>query len=335
MREPTIVATGPRAFLEFAAGRGADRETLMRRAGIQQRDLTDPAGRIPIVRYVALMEAGIALCREPALALMYGELVPAEDLSFVPLIVANAASVAERRETLNRYAPLMMDDGEDASAERLEVVRRGGTVWVKLASALYARHPVLTESAMARTVCGVRHVMQTYGGGAAMPRFPEAIHFTFPEPAHRPAYDRLFGVPLVVDSEMNAVAIDPRLLELPMPKPYGAAATLLTEHADRLLAQLERPGSTRAAWSAPCYGVWTQAMCGWTRSLNGSDSAAQRCSGGSEWKVQHSRKCWDRYARGARFSCSKTRTVRCARRRAYSDSRMPRRSHAHSSDGRA
>ena len=56
-----MVASSPKAFLEFAVARGADRETLMRRASIQPHDLTDPNGRIPLARYVALMETGIQL----------------------------------------------------------------------------------------------------------------------------------------------------------------------------------------------------------------------------------------------------------------------------------
>ncbi len=247
MREPTVVASSPKALVEFAVSRGADRETLLRRAGIHAHDLLDQNGRIPIVRYVALMKTAIELCNEPALALLYGEHVMIEDLSIVPLIVVNAENAKDRRAKMNRYAPLMMDDGEDGNADRPELVQRGGKTWVRLASAQYARHPVLTESAIARSVCGVRKMMSALGGPVAMLRFPEAIHFTYPEPAHRKEYDRLFGVPLEFGSDMNAIAIDPMLLTLPMPKTHGAAAALVTEQAEHLLAQLENSRSTRAS----------------------------------------------------------------------------------------
>src|SRR5919202_1349129 len=148
MREPTVVASAPKALLDFAVARGADRETLLHRAGLQPRDLTDPNGRIPLVRYVALLAAGAELCREPALALLFGERVPTEDLSIVALIVTNAENAEDGRDKMNRYAALMVDDGGDGRTESVEFVRRGGKLWIKLASALYARHPAVTESAI-------------------------------------------------------------------------------------------------------------------------------------------------------------------------------------------
>ena len=246
MREPTVAASWPKALVDFAVARGADRETLMQRACIQPHDLTDPTGRIPLLRYVALMEAGIELCSEPALALKFGEQVPMEDLSIVPLVVLNGENVEDLRAKTNRYTPLIVDDGEDGSAESHEFVHRGGKVWIKLASAVYARHPVVTEAAVARTICGVRNLLKSFGARASMLRFPEAIHFTYPEPAHRKEYDLLFGVPLVFDSDMNAIEINPVLLSMPMPKPYAAAAALATEKAEQLLARLENSTPTRA-----------------------------------------------------------------------------------------
>lgn len=247
MREATVAASWPRAFLDFAVARGADRETLMQRACIQPHDLTDPTGRIPLVRYVALMEAGIELCSEPALALRFGEQVPMEDLSIVPLIVLNGEGVDDVRARINRYAALMVDDGEDGSSESHQFVHRGGKVWIKLVSSIYARHPVVTEAAVARSVGGVRNLLKSFGGHAATLRFPDAIHFTYSEPAHRKEYDLLFGVPLVFDSDMNAIGVNPVFLSMTMPKPYAAAAAMATEKAEQLLARLENSTPTRAS----------------------------------------------------------------------------------------
>jgi len=55
---------------------------------------------------------------------------------------------------INRYARLMLDEGDGRVSEHLELVRDGGKVWLKYKSRLYADHPLLTESALARNVCG-------------------------------------------------------------------------------------------------------------------------------------------------------------------------------------
>ncbi|HEX4824687.1 MAG TPA: AraC family transcriptional regulator ligand-binding domain-containing protein [Candidatus Polarisedimenticolaceae bacterium] len=245
MREPTVIASAPKAFLEFAVARGADRRTVLRRAGVEPADLADADARVPVVRYVAMMEAAIDLCREPALALLYGDEVPAEDLTILPLVAISGRDAEDAREKTNRYAPLALDDGEDR--ESLELVRLGGKVGLKLASPLYARYRVLTESGVARSVSGARRMMKALGGRAADVAFPDAIHFTYAEPAHRDAYDRVFGVALTFESDMNAIVVDPAFLSLSMPKPFPAAAATLTERAEQLLARLRGPASTQAA----------------------------------------------------------------------------------------
>src|SRR5690242_4098309 len=108
MREATVVAAAPKAFVEFAVTRGADRTTLLRRAGIHPHDLVDPNGRLAIDKYAVLMEAGIELSGDPALTLKFGEQVLTEDLSIVPFVVLNAEDIADMRTRMNRYSKLLV-----------------------------------------------------------------------------------------------------------------------------------------------------------------------------------------------------------------------------------
>src|SRR5215212_5006504 len=128
MREPTCAASFPKSFLEFAGTRGVDRRQLLQRACIQPEDLVDPTARIPLVRYVAMLEAGIELSDNPALALEYGEHVPMDDLSIVALIATNAETVEDSRAKINRYAPLLVDNGDD-NADAAQFVQRDGKLW--------------------------------------------------------------------------------------------------------------------------------------------------------------------------------------------------------------
>jgi AraC-like DNA-binding protein len=245
MREPTVAASWPRSLLDFAEARGADRDEMMRRSAIQPGDLADSNDRVPLEKYVALLDAAIDLSGNSALALEYGEHVPMDDLSIVPLVATGAATAGDVSEKVNRYSALMLDDGEERKPA--EFVQRDGKLWIKLTSWVYAAHPAVTESAVARTVCGARRMLSSFGGGGILKQFPLEIHFTFPEPSHRNEYDRLFGVPLVFDSDMNAIAVDPAILSMPMPKPFGAAAAVATEKAEELLTRLESDRPTRSA----------------------------------------------------------------------------------------
>src|ERR1044071_10226574 len=99
MPNPTIAAGYPRAFLDFAVSRGADRRTLLARSRIRPEDLNDQDRRIPLANYLDLLKAGIELCNESALALLFGEAVTLPDISIVGLMGMSVESVEEGRRT--------------------------------------------------------------------------------------------------------------------------------------------------------------------------------------------------------------------------------------------
>src|SRR5262245_3703170 len=95
MREPTVAASAVRALLDFAVSRGASRETLAERSQLDPADLKDGDRRIPFAKYVALMRAGQALCGDPALALHFGESVPASEFSLGSQVGAFSETMEE------------------------------------------------------------------------------------------------------------------------------------------------------------------------------------------------------------------------------------------------
>src|ERR1700730_3685674 len=135
MAEPTIATGFGNAFMEFAVARGADRQTLIEQSHLCPGDLTEQDNRIPLPTYLAFLKAGIKLCDEPALALLFGAEVSLSDISIVGL-VGNAATAEEGRRQVNRYARLAIDGGDGETAHRFEFVPEDGQVWVKFTSTL-------------------------------------------------------------------------------------------------------------------------------------------------------------------------------------------------------
>ena len=244
MAKPTIAAGFPKAFLDFAVSRGADRRTLIERSQISPEDLKEPNNRVPLANYVELMQAGIESCNEPALALLFGEAIRMQDISIVALIADTIESVEEGQKQVNRYAPLTLDADKGSTTDYLEVVREGENVWLKNTSTAFVDNPLLTESGFARTVCGVRALMESKGVVMKTP-YPKAIHFTHEEPGYRAEYDRIFGVPLFFGSDMNALLLDQEFLSIKVPKPNPYLSQIFTAHAEELLKDLERSRSTR------------------------------------------------------------------------------------------
>src|SRR5713101_6484197 len=201
MPNPTVAAGYPKALLDFAVSKGGDRQMLIERSHICLDDLKDQDNRIPLASYLALLHAGIELCNEPALSLLFGEAVKLQDISIVGLIGVAFDNVESVRRQVNRYTPLGLDS-DDGTAEPIQFVRENGDVWMKFNGRIYVDNPLLLESGIARAVCGVRALQQSTPGLASL-QFPKAIRSTYIEPSYRAEYDRIFGVPLFFESHMN------------------------------------------------------------------------------------------------------------------------------------
>lgn len=237
MAKPTIAAGYPKAFLDFAVARGADRQRLIELSQISPDEIEEQDNRVPLSNYVALMEAGVELCNEPTLALLFGEAVRLQSISIVGLIGEASETTEEARRQLNRYAYLMLDEDEARVTEHLEIVRDEDGVWLKLTSPLY-NNRLLIESGFARSICGAREIFGSTHDYAKWP-YPKAVHFTHEEPSYRAEYDRIFGVPLVFGSHMNALLMDEAFLSIRLPRANRYVFGVLSAHADALLKSLE------------------------------------------------------------------------------------------------
>ena len=241
MSRPTVAASLPKAFIDFAVARGANRRALIERSQICAENLGDPNHRIDLPKYISLIESAIELCREPALSLLFGEAVTMQEISIVGLIGEQANSVEEARQQMNRYAGLMFDEDDAGSSEAIEFLTKGEDVWLRFTSNSYAQHPLLFEAALARCVCGGREALET----VCKIRFPKAIHFTYEEPSYRAEYDRVFRAPLFFNSSMNALVVDRAFMSFKPQRTNPYLSQMLKEHAEELLENLERTKSTR------------------------------------------------------------------------------------------
>lgn len=244
MADSTVAAGYPKAFLDFAVSRGADRQTLLKQSNISLDDLKEQDNRIPLSNYTALIGAGIELCSEPALALLFGEAVKFQEISIVALIGEAAETTDEARQQTNRFARLTLDENDGRISDRLELVRENGSVWLKLTSDVYVDNPFLTESAFALGICSARKMFGPDHIFTTRP-YPKAIHFTHEEPAYRAEYDRIFRVPLVFGSDRNALLMDEEFLSIKLPRSNPYVFGVLSEHANALLKTLESSKTVR------------------------------------------------------------------------------------------
>jgi AraC-like DNA-binding protein len=235
MSELTVAAGLARGLMELAVSKGASREDLVKRSGIDPEDLQDQDRRIAFPKYVALMRAGKELCHDPALALHYGETNDLSQISIVGLLGFASETMVDALVQLNRYGRLVVEF--DGPKNRFHVEHKDG-LWIVDTRKNPNAFPELTESTFARMVCGPRKFGVT--------RLAKEVHVTHAEPAYRAEYDRIFQAPVVFGSDRNAVRMDEAWMTHRIALQPRYVFGILSEHADALLKNLESSKSTRS-----------------------------------------------------------------------------------------
>jgi len=217
--------------------KGASRTALVERSRIDLRRLQDPDSRIPLAKCAVLMRAGQELCHDSALALHLGESLGSAELSIVGLIGQACETLAEAFVQMNRYGRLVAEiDGAD-TGDRFVLRHEGRQFWLIDTRMKPNDFAELTDYFLARIVCWSRR-------GAAE-QFAKAVHVTHAAPVYRAEYDRIFQVPVVFESDKNALLADEEWLTLRSPLPSRYVFGILSDHGDDLLKSLQSSKSSR------------------------------------------------------------------------------------------
>ena len=235
----TVAAGFAKALLELAVSTGARRAQLVEQSGINPLLLDDQDARVPFETYVALMRVGQALSGDAALALHFGEAFDMDELSIVGLIGAAAKTMADALVQLNRYGRLVVEATGVHDGDRFVLSRRAGRSWLVDTRPEPNDFPELTEATFARMICQAR---KAPGGNRTI----EAIHMTHAAPAHSAEYDRVFQVPVVFESDVNALMLAEgdwlnQAATHPVPYVFG----ILSERANALMKALDTDQTTR------------------------------------------------------------------------------------------
>src|SRR5690349_4790972 len=119
---PTInlasLVYGLEAYLH---ARGVDAGDALRRAGLAPRDLTDPDRRVPLIRYLELLEICADLLADPQFGAKFGAQYQPRHAGVVGNVALAARTVGEAFEMIRRYLPAQVDavvNGAERSEER-------------------------------------------------------------------------------------------------------------------------------------------------------------------------------------------------------------------------
>lgn len=237
MSEPSVSAGYAKGLVELAVSRGADREALAARAGIDASALDDLNARVPFERYVTLMRAAKAVTDDPALALHYGEAANLGQFSVVGLIGHASETMGEAFRQLNRYVRLVVD--VECGPERFQIVRDRRGLWLVDTRKRPNDFFELTESAFAQMFCTTK----SFGERAGAPE----VHVTHADPGYRAEYERIFQARIVFGSKWNAYRFDPAWIDAKVAALPRYVGDVLNDHADSLLKDLDAGRTIRGS----------------------------------------------------------------------------------------
>jgi AraC-like DNA-binding protein len=224
--------------MELALSKGVSQKVLAERSGIALAELQDPDHRVPFEKYVALMRASQELCKDPALALHFGE-SPYAETGVSCVIGGFAETGAEGFALWNRYSRLEADVESTGGGDRFTLTRGAGQLWLVDARKDPNDFPELTELTFSCMVCTSRRALGEH-------RYMLAVHVTHEAPAYRAEYDRIFQMPVVFGSDKNAVLLtDDEWMTRRPPSSSRTVLEVLSAHAEALLGGLESSKSTR------------------------------------------------------------------------------------------
>ena len=217
---------------DYMRERGADPETILGRAELTAADLTDPERRVPLIRFLRLLEICADELGDPHFGLRFGTTYHPRHAGVVGNLALASRTVRGALQTIGRYLPTMVD----SAIYRLEV--EGGMAF----SYSYYIDPLMMTYRQ-KNDWGVAFVCNVIRLGLGEPNWAPA-EVVLPQLAAESAAGRrermgLLRAKVRSGQPWAGIRFDAELLERPMKTADAAIERLMRHYGDLQLAGLE------------------------------------------------------------------------------------------------
>jgi len=229
---PTInlasVVCGLDAYMH---SRGADASEALRRAGLEPGDLTNPDRRVPLIRYLELLEICAEVLHDPQFGLKFGAQYEPRHAGVVGNVALASRTVGEAFEMIGRYMPTMVD----GTVHGLEVSDGLAFVYWYYIDPLMMSYRQKVDWAIAFACNLLRN-------GLGDPRWtPQEVllpQLTGETPAARRTRAEIMGDNIRVGHPWAGIQFDAKLLKRPMATADAMIESLMRHYGDLRLAAL-------------------------------------------------------------------------------------------------
>lgn len=223
---------------------GLDRGELLRQAGLRESDLSDPDARIPLLRFLALWRAVLAILNRPDVGVRFGAEIRVRDVGLVGYLMLNSPTLGDALERVVRfgrildedYPPRLVVDG-DRAEYRWEPYRQ-----LVIAPERLWDHELAGHLAVIRELVG-------------LDLRPVAVHLPYTDPPRDlSAHRDFFRAPLEFGSDHSGLVFKREHLDLPIRSADATLGRYLEQHAEGVLEELAPDGGLvekveRALWA--------------------------------------------------------------------------------------
>jgi AraC-like DNA-binding protein len=215
----------------YMRSRGANADEALRRAGLEPEDLTDPDRRVPLIRYLELLEICADVLADQQFGLKFGAQYEPRHAGVVGNIALASRTVGEALESLGRYLPTMVD----ATVHGVEVSDGLAFAYSYYIDPLMMSYRQKGDWAIA-FACNLMRV------GLGDPRWtPQEVlvpHLADEAPAERRTRSQVMGDNVRVGHPWAGIRFDAGLLERPMATADAMIEGLMRHYGDLRLAAL-------------------------------------------------------------------------------------------------
>jgi AraC-like DNA-binding protein len=219
----------------YMRGRGADADEALRRARLAPGDLTDPDRRVPLIRYLELLEICADLLADPQFGLKFGTQYEPRHAGVLGNVALAARTVGEAFEAVGRYLPTMVD----AAVHGMEVSDGTAFAYSYYVDPLMMSYRQKGDWAIA-FACNLMRV------GLGDPRWtPQEVllpQLAAETPTQRQARAEIMGENIRTGHPWAGIRFDAILLQRPMATADAMIESLMRHYADLQLAALSKQG---------------------------------------------------------------------------------------------